>query len=74
MSSELPKVHVIIATSLDWKVAGKFLFSKENSKTIGEYFKIYKEINPEAYSIGKNSLDFYHSKGFKPDLSLFKDI
>ena len=48
--SELPKVHLIISTSLDGKVAGKFLFSKENSQPVGEYFKIYKEINPDAYS------------------------
>ena len=69
--SELPKVHLIIATSIDGKVAGKFLFSKENSKSIGEYFKIYKEINPDAFSIGKTSLELYHSKGFKPDLTPF---
>ena len=74
MTSELPKVHLIIATSLDGKVAGKFLFSKENLKPVGEYFKIYKEINPDAYSIGKTSLELYHSKGFKPDLTPFKNI
>ena len=73
MTSELPKVHLIIATSIDGKVAGKWLFSKENSKPVGEYFKIYKEINPDAYSIGKTSLELYHSKGFKPDLTPFKD-
>ena len=69
--SELPKVHLIIATSIDGKVAAKLLFSKENSKSIGEYFKIYKEINPDAFSIGKTSLELYHSKGFKPDLTPF---
>ena len=73
MSSEYPKVHLVIATSLDGKVAGKFLFSPENSKPVGEYFKIYKEINPDAFSIGKTSLELYHSKGFKPDLTPFKD-
>lgn len=73
MTSELPKVHLIISTSLDGKVAGKFLFSKENSKPVGEYFKIYKEINPDAYSIGKTSLELYHSKGFKPDLTPFQN-
>ena len=71
--SELPKVHLIISTSLDGKVAGKFLFSPENQKPVGEYFKIYKEINPDAFSIGKTSLELYHSKGFKPDLTPFKD-
>ena len=73
MSSEYPKVHLVIATSIDGKVAGKFLFSPENSKPVGEYFKIYKEINPDAFSIGKTSLELYHSKGFKPDLTPFKD-
>ena len=42
-------------------------------KSIGEYFKIYKEINPDAFSIGKTSLELYHSKGFKPDLTPFAD-
>ena len=73
MKSELPEVHLIIATSLDGKVAGKFLFSQENQKPVGEYFKVYKEINPDAYSIGKTSLELYHSKGFKPNLAPFKD-
>ena len=59
MGSDLPKVHLIIATSLDGKVAGKFLFSQENQKPVGEYFKIYKEINPDAYTIGKTSLEYY---------------
>ena len=51
----------------------EILFSKENSNPVGEYFKIYKEINPDAYSIGKTSLELYHSKGYKPDLTPFKD-
>ena len=74
MSSEYPKVHLVIATSIDGKVAGKFLFSPENSKPVGEYFKIYKEINPDAFSIGKTSLELYHSKGFKPDLAPLKTL
>ena len=37
MGSDLPKVHLIIAKSIDGKVAGKFLFSQENSKPVGEY-------------------------------------
>ena len=73
MGSDLPKVHLIIATSIDGKVAGKFLFSQENSKPVGEYYKIYKEINPDAYTIGKTSLELYHSKGFKPDLTPFEN-
>ena len=51
----------------------KNFFSK-NSKPVGEYFKIYKEINPDAYFIWKISLELYHSKGFKPDLKSFKNI
>ena len=73
MSEELPEVHLIISTSLDGKCAGKFLFSSENQKAVGEYFKVYKEINPDAYTIGKTSLELYHSKGYKPDLTPFKD-
>ena len=71
--SEYPKVHLVIATSIDGKVTGKFLFSPENSKPVGEYFKIYNEVKPDAFSIGKTSLELYHSKGFKPDLTPFKD-
>ena len=50
-----------------------FYFQKKIPNQVGEYFKIYKEINPDAYSIGKTSLELYHSKGYKPDLTPFKD-
>ena len=74
MTSELPEIHLIIATSIDGKVAGKFLFSSENQKPVGEYFKVYNEINPDGYIIGKTSLELYHSKGYKPDLTPFKNV
>lgn len=69
-----PFVICHMVTSIDGKVTGDFLFTKTGTEVSESYYEINRKLKGDAFACGKVTMESSFTNGFKPDLSVFKDV
>lgn len=68
-----PLVICHMVTSIDGRVTGKFLDSKNGETVCKTYYEINRRLKGDAFACGRVTMESSFTKSFKPDLSRFKD-
>lgn len=64
--------HMVI--SIDGKVTGDFLFTKECADACQEYYRINREYQADAFACGSVTMEGSFTGEFKPDLSTYEGV
>ena len=68
-----PIIHCFMLVSLDGRVTGNFLFSKQCQPFIDAFMKMDPAYNADGFICGKTTIEESYTKDVKIDLTPFKD-
>lgn len=69
-----PYVICHMTTSIDGKVTGAFLDRPECEDACEEYYRINREMKPDAFACGRVTMEKSFTGGWYPDLSTFRNV
>lgn len=69
-----PYIICHMTTSLDGKVTGNFLSCPECESVCEEYYRINREMKPDAFACGRVTMERSFTGGWYPDISTFADV
>lgn len=67
-----PYIICHMTTSIDGKVTGNFLSRPECEAACEEYYRINRELKPDAFACGRVTMEGSFTGGWYPDLSTFQ--
>ena len=69
-----PYIICHMVTSLDGKVTGKFLYSRECEKATEYYYQRNRDFQADAYACGRITMEGSFTGGWYPDLSAYAPL
>ena len=69
-----PYIICHMVTSLDGKVTGKFLYTRECEKATETYYQMNRDFRADAYACGRVTMEGSFTGGWYPDLSAYAPL